>query len=1221
MSARPSIARTLGVLAALLAVTGVLLLLPTSAVQAGMIGTGLGPHSVAIADLNEDGYNDLISGNGTDNTIAVSLGRGNGTFDPKVQYSCDAPVSAIAVADLNKDGHLDVINVCQTINEVGMRLGAGDGTLGARMVIAVTSPTDVVIGDFDHNTWPDIAIVNGTANTLGLLRGLGGGSFGPITYFAGTGATRLAIGDVNNDTHLDVVSTRAGSSGFSLWLGSGIGGFAAPTTFTMNDIASDVMLVDLNTDGKLDVVATVPANSAVNVRLGNGDGTFGTNAAQTAEGGTAAALVSADFNGDNIPDVVVSGPNTSLVAVLIGNGNGTFQPRVEYKGGQFCDGIAVGLVDGDANLDLALAAPPQNSICTVIGNGDGTFQKPFEQVYVWVMSTGAMSDPNGWYPARTTPHPSDVLVINRGGSFGMVGVGGSVARIVISGGTTVSFSATGFGSAELAILGGAGTDLAVERSSTLQIGSFASPVILNITAGANAEINGDVMLAGAVNRLQAVSTNGIVFQSTGRAFIEDSGSPAGTITPFGTGTGASGLNSVLFHYGSQCIANYPVSVFGAAAPNAVAYFWPGSRYRQTAAFSPDVSGRTYADFEYNVPGGASAMSGSGGFQVDSLIVPAGTLTSTVTGPITIRGNIAATSGPTNLLFLPASPTTIRMAGTSRQTVRVIGTWNSAEPPLYLSPNVTLNIDNPAGVEFHIGLRTSANLSFTKGIVHAPIITFHGLYRFGVKLDSTATLTGAGPSTGWVATRLTRRVTTSGVIRMDIGDSISYQPVDLNLHGVTAPGYVEAGTGRYDVPDLGSAQLDMAHLAHRSWSLNARDNTNDPTTFLSSMDATLSFTSEDLTPGADPLQFEPRMAGLGGWSAPGYGARTATSIEVLGLSASTFNFATPFLQVGQPITPSLSVQNASESEGNGPVPGRVQPAQAQSAGSLSFRVRLSQQAIVPISVDYETVDGSATAADGDYTPTSGTLNFAAGDSALDIVVPFGVDATPEFNETFGITLSNASNATIATPTATGTILDDDDTIAPTATVLSPNGGELILQNQQVNLTWTATDNFSVTSVDLYVVRGTTAEAVAIGQPNTGSYLWTASGTASNKMKFRVVAHDVNHQTIDNSNANWELSASAIGVDDAEPLAFALPAPAPNPAPAGRNRIAFAMPHAANVKLTVHDIQGRTLAKLADGPVPAGRHERTWDATRAAAGVYFIRFEAPGFHAERRLVVIR
>jgi hypothetical protein len=74
-------------------------------------------------------------------------------------------------------------------------------------------------------------------------------------------------------------------------------------------------------------------------------------------------------------------------------------------------------------------------------------------------------------------------------------------------------------------------------------------------------------------------------------------------------------------------------------------------------------------------------------------------------------------------------------------------------------------------------------------------------------------------------------------------------------------------------------------------------------------------------------------------------------------------------------------------------------------------------------------------------------------------------------------------------------------------------------------------------------------------------------------------------------------------------------------AGPNRIVFAMPRAAHVKLSVIDIQGRTVAKLADGELPAGRQERTWDAARAGAGVYFVRFETPGFHAERRLVVIR
>src|SRR6185503_4381447 len=124
----------------------------------------------------------------------------------------------------------------------------------------------------------------------------------------------------------------------------------------------------------------------------------------------------------------------------------------------------------------------------------------------------------------------------------------------------------------------------------------------------------------------------------------------------------------------------------------------------------------------------------------------------------------------------------------------------------------------------------------------------------------------------------------------------------------------------------------------------------------------------------------------------------------------------------------------------------QPVRSQTAGSLAFRVRLSQSAIDPVTVDYQTVDGTATVADGDYTPTSGTLTFAPRDTALDIVVPFGVDSTPEHNETFGITLSNASNATIETPTATGTIVDDDDLIAPSAQVVYPNGGEVIHQNQ-------------------------------------------------------------------------------------------------------------------------------------------------------------------------------
>jgi hypothetical protein len=296
--------------------------------------------------------------------------------------------------------------------------------------------------------------------------------------------------------------------------------------------------------------------------------------------------------------------------------------------------------------------------------------------------------------------------------------------------------------------------------------------------------------------------------------------------------------------------------------------------------------------------------------------------------------------------------------------------------------------------------------------------------------------------------------------------------------------------------------------------------------------------------------------------------------------------------------------------------------AQVAGNLVFRVRLSQAAIEPVSVDYATVDGTATVADSDYTPTSGTLNFAPGDTALDVVVALGVDATPERNETFGIILTNPTgDVTIGMPSATGTILDDDDLIAPTATVIYPNGGELILQGQQIDLTWTASDNVAVSGVDLQLSRsGAQWETLESNYPNTGTYAWTGSGAASTKMRFRVVVHDdPGNTTIDASDANWTLSSSAVGVGDL-PVAFALAPIAPNPARAGAARIAFAVPRAAAVELTVHDIQGRMVAKLADGMVPAGMHARTWNASQAAAGIYFVRFVTPGFHSEQRLVVV-
>ncbi|MBL8331245.1 MAG: S8 family serine peptidase [Rubrivivax sp.] len=84
-----------------------------------------------------------------------------------------------------------------------------------------------------------------------------------------------------------------------------------------------------------------------------------------------------------------------------------------------------------------------------------------------------------------------------------------------------------------------------------------------------------------------------------------------------------------------------------------------------------------------------------------------------------------------------------------------------------------------------------------------------------------------------------------------------------------------------------------------------------------------------------------------------------------------------------------------------------------------------------SVSYATSNGTATAG-ADYSATSGVLSFGSGVTSASFTVPIINDSTPEATETFTVTLSAPSGATLASPSsATVSIVDNDS--APTATI--------------------------------------------------------------------------------------------------------------------------------------------------------------------------------------------
>ena len=111
-------------------------------------------------------------------------------------------------------------------------------------------------------------------------------------------------------------------------------------------------------------------------------------------------------------------------------------------------------------------------------------------------------------------------------------------------------------------------------------------------------------------------------------------------------------------------------------------------------------------------------------------------------------------------------------------------------------------------------------------------------------------------------------------------------------------------------------------------------------------------------------------------------------------------------------PAVSVSDASAVEGE----------------TVEFTVSLSAASDAQVTVDYATSGGTAESGT-DFTAASGTLTFAANATSQTVRVQTAQDSADEEDETFTLELSNPSGATLDDAAATGTIEDDDESLAP------------------------------------------------------------------------------------------------------------------------------------------------------------------------------------------------
>ena len=177
-------------------------------------------------------------------------------------------------------------------------------------------------------------------------------------------------------------------------------------------------------------------------------------------------------------------------------------------------------------------------------------------------------------------------------------------------------------------------------------------------------------------------------------------------------------------------------------------------------------------------------------------------------------------------------------------------------------------------------------------------------------------------------------------------------------------------------------------------------------------------------------------------------------------------------------PSLSVADAAAAEGS----------------DVSFTVTLSAASGKTVTVRYDTSrPGGTTAEAADFTAqTNRTLTIPAGSTTGTIAVPTANDTIDEDDETFRLTLSSPTNATLAPAdaTATGTITDDDDATLSVNDVSGSEGDTLtftvtlsVASEETVGVTWTASAGGVSDTADTGDLAGTLTGTLSFAPGDT------------------------------------------------------------------------------------------------------------------------------------------
>ncbi len=285
--------------------------------------TGRFPREMDLGDFNSDGRPDMAVVNRNSFDVSILITATN--LEPGIPvgflaldsvYPVDGGVSGLSLQDFNSDGRPDVMQLHRDSGEFSVRLTEADGRLGAPAYYAITNafqPAAQITADVNGDDRPDLVSAN-LSGSVTVRLGEADGTFGPPeTFFLPAEAAgslfALVPGDFDGDGRIDLAAGYLDCR-VSFFRGDGTGRFAHTRTHLFIFEPRSMAAADLDQDGDLDLVGG--SWMEVFVVVENEGNLLDTPALQKVEYGEAkksgAALRLVDQNEDGDPDILLGSP-------------------------------------------------------------------------------------------------------------------------------------------------------------------------------------------------------------------------------------------------------------------------------------------------------------------------------------------------------------------------------------------------------------------------------------------------------------------------------------------------------------------------------------------------------------------------------------------------------------------------------------------------------------------------------------------------------------------------------------------------------------------------------------------------------------------------------------------------------------------------------------------------------------------------------------------------